>query len=127
MRSYEILAASATLLSAQALLVFGNEADKAIHYYQPKEIKPDVAAGGLQKLIDRGVLRIEKSAKNSPENIYGGDFLNSQGNRRRVLQEKHAKGETTVETRSTGHRGHHGGTRAGAKQRQSDSGSSAPE
>ena len=128
MRSHEILTASATLLSAQALFVFGNEAENAIHYYQPKEIKPEVAAGGLQKLLDRGVLRLEKSPKNSPEDMYGGNVLNTQGNRRRNLQAKHAKGEATVETRSAAHRGQHGGTRAGAKQRQHhESGSSAPE
>jgi hypothetical protein len=123
MRLHETLTASAALLSAHALLVFGNEVDYTVQYHQPREIRPEVAAGGLQKLIDRGVLRLDKSPKKSLEAMYvGEESFNTQGNRRRILQTKHAKGETkeetTVETRSTGHRGHHGGTRAGAKQRQ---------
>lgn len=106
-----MLTASAALLSAQALLVFGNEVGNGIPYYQPKEVKPEVAVGGLQKLIDRGVLRLEKT----PEGMHGQLSWNSQGNRRRNLQAKHAPGETTSETRNAGQ---YGGTRAGAKQRQ---------
>jgi hypothetical protein len=116
MRSHEILTTSATLLSSQALLVFGNEVKNAIPYYQPKAIKPEVAAGGLQKLIDRGVLRLESTPQNTREEMHKRATLKNnqnQGNKRRSLQ-KHAKADDAVETRTTGH---HGGTRAGAKQR----------
>jgi hypothetical protein len=64
MRSSALLTtAAAAVLSAEYITpVFGKASpDFADYVYEPKEIDPEIAHGGLQKLINSGVFTLERN------------------------------------------------------------------
>jgi hypothetical protein len=60
MRPGSILTTAAAILSTVSHSVSAKMVMPKFDYYEPTEISPEVAKGGLQKLINGGVLKLEK-------------------------------------------------------------------
>jgi hypothetical protein len=114
MRSTNILTTAVAVFSSSHTLapVLAKEKIKPVFdSYQPKEIKPELAQGGLQKLIDRGVFKLEQE----PTMIKNGNIRQnrkSQTKRRQLGLEKSRtknKGLPNEETRRTQYSNGYGG------------------
>ena len=60
MRPGSILTTAAAVLCTITPSVSAKKVMENFDYYEPTEISPEVAKGGLQKLINGGVLKLEK-------------------------------------------------------------------
>jgi hypothetical protein len=60
MRPGSILTTAAAVLSTLSPSVSAAKEMPKISFYEPKEISPEVAEGGLRKLINSGVLKLER-------------------------------------------------------------------